>query len=119
MGAEFGAGINGMVQQFFRQLPVPFRHEEVGVSPAAIKVECRRKENAFGRGGAELGSSGCGLGIQGLTTVGAAEGSSDELGDEDGFDSDVRATGRFKKPKVSFFVFCFPFFLFIHFLLKV
>ncbi|KAK6154263.1 hypothetical protein DH2020_008511 [Rehmannia glutinosa] len=35
-GADFGAGINGVVQQFFRRLPVPFRHDEnVGVSLGA------------------------------------------------------------------------------------
>ncbi|XP_047949901.1 uncharacterized protein LOC125195747 isoform X2 [Salvia hispanica] len=27
-GADFGASLNGVVQQFFRRLPVPFRHEE-------------------------------------------------------------------------------------------
>src|SRR4051812_18030444 len=35
VGADFGAGINGMVQQLFRQLPVPFRHEE-GPASAAV-----------------------------------------------------------------------------------
>ncbi|KAK6132591.1 hypothetical protein DH2020_033693 [Rehmannia glutinosa] len=35
-GADFGAGINGVVQHFFRRLPVPFRHDEnVGVSLGA------------------------------------------------------------------------------------
>lgn len=28
VGADFGASLNGVVQQFFRRLPVPFRHEE-------------------------------------------------------------------------------------------
>lgn len=28
VGADFGAGLNGMVQQIFRRLPVPFRHDE-------------------------------------------------------------------------------------------
>ncbi|KAK3003117.1 hypothetical protein RJ639_018098 [Escallonia herrerae] len=27
-GADFGATLNGVVQQFFRRLPVPFRHED-------------------------------------------------------------------------------------------
>ncbi|KAI3497180.1 hypothetical protein L1887_39606 [Cichorium endivia] len=27
-GVDFGANLNGVVQQFFRRLPVPFRHEE-------------------------------------------------------------------------------------------
>ncbi|KAE8733646.1 putative thioredoxin m(mitochondrial)-type [Hibiscus syriacus] len=28
VGAEFGAGLNGLVQQFFRRLPIPFSVEE-------------------------------------------------------------------------------------------
>ncbi|KAK9076262.1 hypothetical protein SSX86_004595 [Deinandra increscens subsp. villosa] len=28
VGADFGASLNGVVQQFFRRLPLPFRHEE-------------------------------------------------------------------------------------------
>ncbi|KAJ9537774.1 hypothetical protein OSB04_030507, partial [Centaurea solstitialis] len=28
VGADFGASLNGVVQQFFRRLPMPFRHEE-------------------------------------------------------------------------------------------
>ncbi|KAK2993425.1 hypothetical protein RJ640_004299 [Escallonia rubra] len=28
VGADFGASLNGVVQQFFRRLPVPFRHED-------------------------------------------------------------------------------------------
>ncbi|XP_042037572.1 uncharacterized protein LOC121783539 [Salvia splendens] len=35
-GADFGASFNGVVQQFFRRLPLPFRHEEsAGVSLVA------------------------------------------------------------------------------------
>ncbi|WCJ32318.1 hypothetical protein M5689_013751 [Euphorbia peplus] len=30
-GVDFGAGLNGLVQQFFRRFPVPFRHEESSV----------------------------------------------------------------------------------------
>lgn len=36
-GADFGACLNGMVQQFFRQLPVPFRQEENVI--ASIKMD--------------------------------------------------------------------------------
>ncbi|XVF04382.1 hypothetical protein REPUB_Repub05bG0077800 [Reevesia pubescens] len=31
VGADFGAGLNGLVHQFFRRLPVPFRAEESAV----------------------------------------------------------------------------------------
>ncbi|XP_068339463.1 uncharacterized protein [Pyrus communis] len=37
-GADFGACLNGMVQQFFRALPVPFRHDE-NVDLAAIRID--------------------------------------------------------------------------------
>ncbi|XP_050371092.1 uncharacterized protein LOC126789075 [Argentina anserina] len=38
-GAEFGACLDGMVQQFFRSLPVPFRAEESGGGGVAVRVE--------------------------------------------------------------------------------
>lgn len=42
-GVDFGACINGMVQQFFRRLPVPFRHDEiVGVS---LRSEANMQRN--------------------------------------------------------------------------
>ncbi|GLT72436.1 hypothetical protein SLA2020_443710 [Shorea laevis] len=31
VGADFGACLNGLVHQFFRRLPVPFRHDEIAV----------------------------------------------------------------------------------------
>lgn len=36
VGADFGASLNGLVQQFFRSFPVPFRHEE---DKAVVRVE--------------------------------------------------------------------------------
>ncbi|GMY33559.1 epstein-barr nuclear antigen [Fagus crenata] len=39
-GADFGAGLNGLVQQFFRSLPMPFRHEDnVGVGATAVRLD--------------------------------------------------------------------------------
>lgn len=119
-GAEFGAGINGMVQQLFRQLPAPFRHEEVRVSAAAAKaeIESRSKDDAFeGRGG-ELGSFG-GLSVQGLGSV-VADGRDEELGDDDddGFGFDVRTTGRFKKSRVSSCYYYYYYYQYVVFLLN-
>ncbi|KAB2616042.1 hypothetical protein D8674_022630 [Pyrus ussuriensis x Pyrus communis] len=37
-GADFGACLNGMVHQFFRTLPVPFRHDE-NVDLAVIRMD--------------------------------------------------------------------------------
>ncbi|PPS02552.1 hypothetical protein GOBAR_AA18103 [Gossypium barbadense] len=43
VGADFSAGLNGLVQQFFRSLPIPFRTEESAVLP----VRDRSKDFAF------------------------------------------------------------------------
>ncbi|KAK1580948.1 hypothetical protein Q3G72_001590 [Acer saccharum] len=40
VGADFGAGLNGLVQQLFRQLPVPFKHEE-----SVVRVELNRSSD--------------------------------------------------------------------------
>lgn len=52
-GAEFRAGLDGMVQQFFRSLPVPFRHEESGV--VAVRVDKEKVNNMRVSGKEELG----------------------------------------------------------------
>ncbi|KAK2638690.1 hypothetical protein Ddye_026485 [Dipteronia dyeriana] len=39
-GADFGAGLNGLVQQLFRQLPVPFKLEE-----SVVRVELNRSSD--------------------------------------------------------------------------
>jgi hypothetical protein len=39
-GVDFSAGLNGLVQQFFRSLPVPFQHEDnVGVGATAVQLD--------------------------------------------------------------------------------
>ncbi|OAY78031.1 hypothetical protein ACMD2_09637 [Ananas comosus] len=70
-GAEFGAYIDGVVQQFFRRLPAPFRPEEGGApAVAAAAAEKRRwDEAAERRGGGEakgIGLAAERLGIEGL-----------------------------------------------------
>ncbi|CAI9088845.1 OLC1v1023289C2 [Oldenlandia corymbosa var. corymbosa] len=54
-GVDLGACVNGMVQQFFRRLPVPFRHDEnVGVS---LRSEANMPRNDIGITlGEDLGS---------------------------------------------------------------
>lgn len=39
VGADFGAGLNGLLQQFFRRLPVLFR-QEAEVAAVAVDVNC-------------------------------------------------------------------------------
>ncbi|CAI0409260.1 unnamed protein product [Linum tenue] len=41
-GAEFGAGLNGLVEQFFRRLPVPFKHNES--MEVGVRIESRRSD---------------------------------------------------------------------------
>lgn len=41
-GADFGAGLNGMVQQFFRRLPVPFRHDDNAGMSLGAEGHCQR-----------------------------------------------------------------------------
>ena len=51
-GADFGAALNGMVYQFFRRLPVPFKQEETG--EVGVRMNGKRSEVGLGLEG-ELG----------------------------------------------------------------
>ncbi|THU50772.1 hypothetical protein C4D60_Mb06t23840 [Musa balbisiana] len=110
-GAELGACINGVVQQFFRQLPVPFWHEEEDERLAArlgVDLDRSRKwdEAVEIRGGSGHagGSEEYGLvadqfgGGSFLEPV-AAVGGLDGLEDEEGFELDLRSPRRFGKPQ--------------------
>ncbi|KAG1367780.1 hypothetical protein COCNU_14G002480 [Cocos nucifera] len=92
-GAEFGACLNGVVQQFFRQLPVPFRQDE-GRAVAAVLPAAERR----GGGGKVLGLAMERFGDQSFSDV-AAAGSSDELGDEEGLGFDAKASAHLKRPR--------------------
>ncbi|CAN1335347.1 hypothetical protein LINPERPRIM_LOCUS36714 [Linum perenne] len=41
-GAEFGASLNGLVEQFYRRLPVPFKHDES--MELGVRIESRRSD---------------------------------------------------------------------------
>ncbi|PSS14323.1 Potassium voltage-gated channel protein like [Actinidia chinensis var. chinensis] len=43
-GADIGAGLNGAVQQFFRRLPVPFRHDEHEVASLWTELNSQRPD---------------------------------------------------------------------------
>ncbi|XP_008792307.1 uncharacterized protein LOC103708959 isoform X3 [Phoenix dactylifera] len=92
-GAEFGACLNGVVQQFFRQLPVPFRQDEGGAVAAVLPAAERRAG-----GGNVLGLAVEQFGDRGFSEA-AAAGSSDEWGDEEGLGFDVKASGHLKRPR--------------------
>ncbi|KAJ6950020.1 hypothetical protein NC651_003866 [Populus alba x Populus x berolinensis] len=51
-GADFGAALNGMVHQFFRILPVPFKQDEAG--GVGVRMDGKRSEVGLGLEG-ELG----------------------------------------------------------------
>ncbi|KAL9403754.1 hypothetical protein Peur_000726 [Populus x canadensis] len=51
-GADFGAALNGMVHQFFRRLPVPFKQDETG--GVGVRMDGKRSEVGLGLEG-ELG----------------------------------------------------------------
>ncbi|CAB4277288.1 unnamed protein product [Prunus armeniaca] len=57
VGADFGACLNGMVQQFFRTLPVPFRHDE-NAAIVAVRIDSdkvRQRADASLSGKEDLG----------------------------------------------------------------
>ncbi|WOL00745.1 hypothetical protein Cni_G09458 [Canna indica] len=111
-GAELGACVNGVVQQFFRQIPVPFLHEEEDVRRSAhIRVDLegtRRREGdvemRHGSGGSAAAVEDFGLiaeqlGGRGFMEPVAAAGGLDGLVDEENFEFDLRNSGRFSKPQ--------------------
>ncbi|KAK8527504.1 hypothetical protein V6N12_054711 [Hibiscus sabdariffa] len=48
VGADFSAGLNGLVQQFFRSLPIPFRAEESTVLPVRGDMILKRQKAEVG-----------------------------------------------------------------------
>ncbi|KAJ0047238.1 hypothetical protein Pint_04809 [Pistacia integerrima] len=47
-GADFGACLNGLVHQFYRQLPVPFKQEESGIRLELNGIDSGLKRNDVG-----------------------------------------------------------------------
>ncbi|KAJ6811698.1 uncharacterized protein M6B38_290595 [Iris pallida] len=92
-GAEFGAGLNGMVEQFFRQLPAPFRLDSS--HPEAIRegMETRRRDDA-----SDLAVAAAEEQIGTYEVL--RKGSSEEF-DDDELDSDARGSGRFRRARGS------------------
>lgn len=96
-GADFGAGLNGLVQQFFRSLPVPFRQEEgVGME---VRMDSKRINLGVGVDG-ELGLVSDRLRDYGFvenTTTGKLDDPSDEQ--TGGFN--LKPVGHIGKPQVT------------------
>ncbi|KAJ6830963.1 uncharacterized protein M6B38_351730 [Iris pallida] len=94
-GAEFGAGLNGMVQQFFRQFPVPFLLDSSHPEAIRADMESRRRDDA-----SDLGVSAA-SGKQIGTYEALSKGRSDEVDDDDDLDFDARGSGHFRRAKGS------------------
>ncbi|XP_078431206.1 uncharacterized protein LOC144703011 [Wolffia australiana] len=100
-GAELGACINGVVQHFFRHLPIPFRHDDDGKSASVVAagVDGRRGSGAMVEGcGDDLGQA---EGLYGRSgSLGSVLGLGD-FGEEDGFDVDLKASPHLSRPQGS------------------
>ncbi|KAL5997754.1 hypothetical protein ACLOJK_008684 [Asimina triloba] len=97
-GAEFGAALNGVVQQFFRRLPSPFRQDEVGEAAVRVGVESATGDEAF-----DPRKEDFGLAAQNVRDYGFA-GSvavTDESMEEEGFALNLKTSGQFSRPQGS------------------
>lgn len=100
-GADFGACLNGMVQQFFRRLPVPFRPDENVAAAVRMDVEKNRISGDVGISvREELGPL-----TDRLREFGFVEndsgggGGGDGMGDEEVAGFNLRTAGHFAKPQ--------------------
>ncbi|EEF42155.1 conserved hypothetical protein [Ricinus communis] len=98
-GADFGACLNGLMQQFFRRLPVPFRQEE-SVRMEVVMMDSKRNdacvslEGEFGLVSERLREFG--FVDNGDAGIGRVEGSSDE--ENGGFN--LKSVGHLGKPQL-------------------
>lgn len=101
VGADFGASLNGMVQQFFRRLPVPFRPDENVAAAVRMDVGKNRISGDVGVSvKEELGPL-----TDRLREFGFVEndsGGGDGMGDEEVAGFNLRTAGHFARPQVYF-----------------
>ncbi|XP_037497640.1 uncharacterized protein LOC105644223 isoform X2 [Jatropha curcas] len=98
-GADFGAGLNGLVQQFFRSLPLPFKQEE-GVG---MEVRMDSKRSDLGRGvDGELGLVSERLRDFGFVENAAGDGGGSKLegsADDETSGFNLKSVGHLGKPQ--------------------
>ena len=100
-GADFGAALNGLVHQFFRGLPVPFKQEE----SVGVRMDGKRSEVGLGLEG-ELGLISerlRGLGFVKDNGGGGSRGVDEMLEEEIG-GFDLKGVGFLGKPLVMIFI---------------
>ncbi|XP_058100900.1 uncharacterized protein LOC131245440 isoform X2 [Magnolia sinica] len=97
-GAEFGACLNGVVQQFFRRLPSPFRQDENEGAAVMVGLESRKGDGVFDQRKEVFGLVGERVrdyGFVGSTAV------SDEFVEEESIALNLKPSGHFGRPQGS------------------
>ncbi|XP_068658925.1 uncharacterized protein [Aristolochia californica] len=84
-GAEFGACLNGVVQQFFWRLPSPFRHEVAEEASSRVNMRNGERDEIF-----ERRKDNFGLVAENLWDCGFV----DDCVDEDSFGLNLKSTGH-------------------------
>ncbi|KAI3879801.1 hypothetical protein MKX03_000420 [Papaver bracteatum] len=101
-GVEFGASVNGVIQQFFRRLPVPFRHDESDGGGGSLRVDfdTQRRDAVLAGHKEDLKSLAEQFRDYGFSET--SEVVSDESAEEDGFGGfNLKSTGYFGKKQGS------------------
>ncbi|KAG6488007.1 hypothetical protein ZIOFF_056765 [Zingiber officinale] len=111
-GAELGDGINGVVQQFFRNLPVPFWHQEDERRAAQLRLDldsARRRDEAVEMRCSSASASASGyeeirltaeqFGGGGFLEPLAATEGVDDSEDEERLEFDLSTSRCFRKPQ--------------------
>ncbi|KAK9153112.1 hypothetical protein Sjap_000592 [Stephania japonica] len=96
-GAEFGAAFNGVVQQFFRRLPVPFRHEESEVASLRADLDGRKRVPVLDRQMDDFGVL-----AEKLRSYGFSDDTSSAASEEvnkGGFGLDSKSSRQFGRPQ--------------------
>ncbi|KAF8411092.1 hypothetical protein HHK36_003631 [Tetracentron sinense] len=96
VGAEFGACLNGVVHQFFRRLPIPFRQDENEVASLQADLKNQRTDVGLVRQNEDFGSL-----AEQFRDYGFAENNTvpDELMDEESFGFSLKSSGHFGRPR--------------------
>ena len=99
-GADFGACLNGMVQQFFRILPVPFRQEENAIAAVRMDFDKNRQRADVGM----IVQEELGPLTDRLRDFGFVENDSgaDGVVDEEVAGFNLRTAGHLARPQVHF-----------------
>ncbi|KAK9150638.1 hypothetical protein Syun_008947 [Stephania yunnanensis] len=99
-GAEFGAAFNGVVQQFFRRLPMPFWHEESEVASLRVDLDGRKRVPVLDRQMDDFEDLAEKLRSYGFSDDTASVAS--EEGNKGGFGLDSKYSRQFGRPQASF-----------------